>query len=76
MTNKTYCRAQGTPLSDLQWPVREEKLQSSGVIGFLKWPIDQHERGTGEVRQEVGGPGRSSVGHLGGLALHQDGREG
>lgn len=53
-----------------------EKLQSSGVIGFLKWPIDQHERGTGKVRQEVGEPGSSSVGHLGGLALHQERREG
>lgn len=55
-----------------------EKLQSSGVIGFLKWPIDQHERGMGKVRQEVGEPGSSSVGHLGGgwLSIRREGKDG
>lgn len=47
------------------------------MIGFLKWPIDQHERGAGKVRQEDEGPGSGSVGCLGGwLSIKREGKDG
>lgn len=41
-----------------------ERLQTSGMIGFLKQPTRQGGEGTGKARQEVRGPGSSDVRHL------------